>query len=51
MAAGTRGEIAGGTNTRYGLGWQITSAGAYSHAGSDGRQFMLRLMGIISEAL
>ena len=36
VAAGTRGEIASGTNTRYGLGWQITGDGAYSHSGSDG---------------
>ena len=36
VADGTRGEIASGTNTRYGLGWQITGDGAYSHAGSDG---------------
>ena len=36
VAAGTRGEIASGTNTRYGLGWQVTSDGTYSHSGSDG---------------
>ena len=36
VAVGTRGEIASGTNTRYGLGWQITSDGTYSHSGSDG---------------
>ena len=36
VAVGTRGEIASGTNTRYGLGWQIAADGAYSHAGSDG---------------
>ena len=36
VVAGTRGEIASGSNTRYGLGWQIAADGAYSHAGSDG---------------
>ncbi len=36
VAAATRGEIASGTNTTYGLGWQIAGGGAYSHAGSDG---------------
>ena len=36
VTAATRGEIASGTNTKYGLGWQIAADGAYSHAGSDG---------------
>ena len=36
VAAGTKGEIVSGTNTAYGLGWQIATDGAYSHAGSDG---------------
>ncbi len=36
VAAATRGEIASGTDTTYGLGWQIAGDGAYSHAGSDG---------------
>ncbi len=36
VAAATRGYIASGERTSYGLGWQITPDGAYSHAGSDG---------------
>ena len=36
VAGATRGEIASGTSTVYGLGWQIAAGGAYSHAGSDG---------------
>ena len=36
VAAATRGYIASGERTSYGLGWQITPDGAYSHSGSDG---------------
>ena len=36
VAAATRGYIASGERTAYGLGWQIAPDGAYSHAGSDG---------------
>ena len=36
VAAATRGYIASGERTSYGLGWQIAPDGAYSHAGSDG---------------
>ena len=36
VAAATRGYIASGERTTYGLGWQIASGGAYSHSGSDG---------------
>ena len=36
MTAATRGYIASGERTSYGLGWQIAPDGAYSHAGSDG---------------
>ena len=36
VAAATRGYIASGERTTYGLGWQITPDRAYSHAGSDG---------------
>ena len=36
VAAATRGYIASGGRTTYGLGWQIAPDGAYSHAGSDG---------------
>ena len=36
VAGATRGEIASGTSTVYGLGWQIAADGAYSHAGSGG---------------
>lgn len=36
VAAATRGYIASGERTTYGLGWQIAPDGAYSHAGSDG---------------
>ena len=36
VVAGTKGEIASGPTTAYGLGWQIAIDGAYSHAGSDG---------------
>ena len=36
VAAAARGYIASGERTTYGLGWQITPDGAYSHAGSDG---------------
>ena len=36
VAAGTRGYIASGETTSYGLGWQIAANGAYSHGGSDG---------------
>ena len=36
VATATRGYIASGERTSYGLGWQIAPDGAYSHAGSDG---------------
>ena len=36
VAAATRGDIASGARTAYGLGWQVAGDGAYSHAGSDG---------------
>ncbi len=36
VAAATRGYIASGERTAYGLGWQVAADGAYSHAGSDG---------------
>ncbi len=36
VTAATRGYIASGERTTYGLGWQITPDGAYSHSGSDG---------------
>lgn len=36
VAAATRGDIASGARTAYGLGWQVARDGAYSHAGSDG---------------
>ena len=36
VTAATRGYIASGRRTTYGLGWQIAPDGAYSHSGSDG---------------
>ena len=36
VTAATWGDIASGTGTAYGLGWQVAAAGAYSHGGSDG---------------
>ena len=36
VAAATRGDVASGARTAYGLGWQVAGDGAYSHAGSDG---------------
>ena len=36
VTAATRGYIASGERTTYGLGWQIAPDGAYSHSGSDG---------------
>ena len=36
VTAATQGYIASGERTSYGLGWQITPDGAYSHSGSDG---------------
>ena len=36
VATATRDYIASGDRTAYGLGWQISPDGAYSHAGSDG---------------
>ena len=36
VAAGTRGYIASGGTSFYGLGWRLAPDGAYSHSGSDG---------------
>ena len=36
VAAATRGDVASGSNTAYGLGWQVADDGSYSHSGSDG---------------
>ena len=36
VASATRGDVASGARTAYGLGWQVAGDGAYSHSGSDG---------------